>query len=85
MKDFHLLWEELLQPFVFLNVIMNELDGKCPGNFNSTFPFFAPVEPCLRPPDYSIPIWIDTDSPLDVETLNVYLEISKRIDYTLAF
>ena len=85
MKDCHLLGEELFQPFVFLDIIMDELDGERPRYLNGSFPFLAPVEPCLRPPYYAVSVRIDADCPLDVEALDVYFKVGQRIEYTLAF
>ena len=85
MENRHLLGEELFKPFVFLDVIMDELDGECSRYLNCSFPFLSPVEPCLRPPNNAVSVRIDTDCPLDVEALDVYFKVSQRIEYTLAF
>ena len=79
MKDFHLLGKELFQPFVLLDVIMNELDGQCPCYLYGSFSFLSPVEPGFRPPYDAVPVGIDTDRPLNIETLDVYLKVSQRV------
>ena len=84
MKDFHLLGKEILQPFVFLDVIMDELDGQSPCNLNGTFAFFSSVEPCLGPPNDAVSVWIDADGSLNVEALNVYLKVCQRVENALA-
>ncbi len=85
MENRHLFGEELFKPFVFLDIIMDELDGECSRYLNSSFPFLAPVEPCLRPPYNAVSVWIDTDCPLNVEALDVYLKVGQRVENTLAF
>ena len=84
MKDFHLLGKELLQPFVFLDVIMDELDGQSPCNLYGTFSFLSSVEPCLCPPNDAVSVRIDADGSLNVEALNVYLKVCQRVENALA-
>lgn len=79
MIDLHLLREELFQPFIFLDVIVDELDGQLSVNLYSSFTGLASIEPRLCPPAYAALIGIDTDESLDIETLDVYLQFSQRI------
>ena len=85
METRHLLGEELFKPYVFLDVIMDELDGERPRYLNCSFPFLPSVEPCLRPPNNAVSVRIDTDCPLNVEALDVYLKVGQRVENTLAF
>ena len=85
MKNFHLFGKELFQPLVFLDIIMDELDGQCPCYLYGSFSFFASVEPSFRPPHDAVLVRIDAHKPLDVETLDVYLKVSKRVDDSLTF
>ena len=75
MKDFHLLGKELFQPLVFLDVVMDELDGQCPCYLDGSFSFLPSVEPGLRPPYDAVPVGIDADRPLNIEGLDVYLKV----------
>ena len=79
MKDFHLLGEKLFQPLVFLDVIMDELDGQCPCYLYGSFSFLTSVEPGFRPPYDAVPVGIDTDRPLNIEALDVNLKVGQRV------
>ena len=79
MKNFHLFGKELFQPLVFLDVIMDEFDGQCPCYLYGSFSFLPSVEPSFRPPYDAVPIGIDADRPLNVETLDIYLKVSQRV------
>jgi hypothetical protein len=83
MEDSHLLGEELLQPLVLLNVIVDELDGELSRDLNGPLSFLAAVEPCFCPPHDTVAIGINADPALDVETLDVYLKVGKWIDDAL--
>ena len=85
MEYLHLLGEVCLQPLVLLNDVLDELDGLLAADLDSPFSLLPAVEPCLRPPDYTVLVGIDTDSALDVEALDVEVEIGKRVDDALAF
>ena len=37
MKDFHLLGEILFEPFVFFNIVIDELDSQLTVNLNGSF------------------------------------------------
>ena len=84
MIDFHLLGEILFEPFVFLDVLIDELDGQLSVNLYSCFTCFAVVEPCLCPPSDATLIGIDANQSRYVETLYVYLQFGKRIDKAAA-
>ena len=84
MKYFHLTRKELFQPLVLCHIILYELNGQLTVDFNGSFTFLLAVEPSLCPPHNAVLVWIDTDSTLYVEALNVYIEILKRVYYTLA-
>ena len=79
MEDFHLLGKELFQPFIFLYIIMDELNGQCSCNLYGSFSFLASVEPSLCPPHDTVPVRINADRPLDVETLDVYLKVGQWV------
>ena len=78
--DFHLFREIFLQPFVLLDVVVDELDGQISFYLNSCFAFLAVVEPSLRPPSDSASVGIDTDQPRYIKALNVYFQFGKGID-----
>ena len=79
MKNFHLLGKELFQPLILLDVIVDEFDGQCPANLYGSFSFLASVEPSLCPPHDTVPVRINADRPLDVETLDVYLKVGQWV------
>ena len=83
MEYLHLLGEVCLQPLVLLNDVLDELDGLLAADLDSPFSLLPAVEPCLRPPDNTVLVGIDTDSALDVEALDVEVEIGKRVDDSL--
>ena len=85
MYDLHLLGKELLQPLVLLYVIVDELDGERTGHLDGTLPLLPSVEPGFRPPHDAVLVRIDAHKPLDVEALDVYLKVSKRVDDSLTF
>ena len=79
MEDFHLLGEELFQPLVLMDVIVNELDGQSPCYLYGSFSFLTSVEPGFRPPYDAVPVGIDTDRPLNIEALDVNLKVGQRV------
>ena len=83
MKDLHLLGEELLQPLVFLDTVVDELNGELPRDLYGALSLLVTVEPCLCPPHDAVAVGIDADPSLDVEALDVDLEVGKGIDDTL--
>ena len=83
MENLHLFGEVGFQPLVFLDDVLDELDGLLAADLDSPFSLLPAVEPCLRPPDYTVLVGIDTDRALDVETLDVEVEIGKRVDDAL--
>lgn len=83
MENRHLLWKELFQPLVLTHIVLDKLDSQLPVDFYGSFAFLLTVKPGLCPPDDAVLVRIDTDGTLYVETLNVYVEILKRIDDAL--
>lgn len=84
MEHFHLMREELFQPFVLGHIVLNELDGQLAVDFDGSFTFLLAVEPCLCPPHDAVLVRIYTDCTLYVETLDVYVEILEGVYYALA-
>lgn len=83
MEHLHLLGEVGLQPLVLLDDVLDELDSLLAVDLDSPFSFLPAVEPCLRPPDYTVLVGIDTDRALYVKTLDIEIEVGKRIDDAL--
>lgn len=84
MKYFHLTRKELFQPLVLCHIVLYEFDGQLTVDFYGSFTFLLAVEPSLCPPHNAVLVWIDTDSTLYVEALNVYIEILEWVYYALA-
>lgn len=84
MKNFHLTWEKLLQPLILGYDIMNELDGQLSVDLDSSFSLLFTIEPCFRPPDNTILVRVDAHSSLYVETLNINVQVLKRVYKALA-
>ena len=84
MENLHLFGEVGFQPLVFLDDVLDELDGLLAVDLDSPFAFLSAIEPGLRPPYDAVLVGIDTDRALDVETLDVEVEIGKRVDDALA-
>ena len=80
MIDFHLLGEILFKPFVFFNVLIDELDCQLSINLNGSFSCLTVVEPGFSPPSDTASVRIDTDKSRYVETLDVYLQFGKWIN-----
>ena len=83
MEHLHLLGEVGLQPLVLIDDVLDELDSLLAVDLDSPFSFLPAVEPCLRPPDYTVLVGIDTDRALYVKTLDIEIEVGKRIDDAL--
>ena len=83
MEHLHLLGEVGLQPLVLLNDVLDELDGLLAADLDSPFSLLPAVEPCLRPPDNTVLVGIDTDRALYVKTLDIEIEVGKRVDDAL--
>ena len=83
MEYLHLLGEVCLQPLVLLNDVLDELDGLLAADLDSPFSLLPAVEPCLRPPDNTVLVGIDTDRALYVKTLDIEIEVGKRVDDAL--
>lgn len=84
MEHFHLMREELFQPFVLGHVVLDELDSQLAVDFDGSFTFLLTVEPRLCPPYDAVLVRIYTDCTLYVETLDVYVEILEGVYYALA-
>ena len=78
--NFHLLREIFFKPFVFFNVIVDELDSELSVYLDGSFSFLGVVEPCLCPPSDSRTVWIDADNSRNVKALNVEVKFCKWID-----
>lgn len=83
MEHLHLLGEVCLQPLVLLDDVLDELDSLLAVDLDSPFSFLPAVEPCLRPPDNTVLVGIDTDRALYVKTLDIEIEVGKRVDDAL--
>ena len=83
MEHLHLLGEVGLQPLVLLDDVLDELDSLLAVDLDSPFSFLSAVEPCLRPPDNTVLVGIDTDRALYVKTLDIEIEVGKRVDDAL--
>ena len=77
---FHLLGEILFKPFVFFNVLIDELDCQLSINLNGSFSRLTVVEPGFSPPSDTASVRIDTDKSRYVEALNVNLQFCQRIN-----
>lgn len=78
--NFHLLREIFFKPFVFFNVIVDELDSELSVYLDGSFSFLGVVEPCLCPPSDSRTVRIDADNSRNVKALNVEVKFCKWID-----
>ena len=78
--NLHLLGKELGEPLVLVDAVEDELYGLLAFYLYTGFTQFVVIEPCLSPPAYSGAVGIDADQSRNVETLNVYVELGKRID-----
>ena len=80
MIDFHLLGEILFKPFVFFNVLIDELDCQLSINLNGSFSCLTVVEPGFSPPSDTASVRIDTDKSRYVKTLYVDVEFRQRVN-----
>ena len=80
MVHFHLFGEELLQPCVFLDVVMDEAYRLFTLYLHGGFTFLPVVEPGFGPPAQAGPVGIDGDNPQYVETLDVDVQFRQRVD-----
>lgn len=83
MVGFHLLGKILLKHGILLYLIMPETESNLFADLYGCFTVSTVVEPCLRPPVDATLVCIDADLSRYVETLDVYLEISQRVDDSL--
>ncbi len=81
---FHLFGEELFEPRILFDAVLNEANRLFPFDFHRGFPFLPVVEPCLRPPADSGPVGIDRDDPRYVEALDVDVQFRQRVDDSAA-
>ena len=79
MINFHLLGKILFKPFVFFNVLIDELDCQLSVNLDGSFSCLTVVEPGFCPPSDAASVGIYTDKSRYVETLDVYLQFGKRV------
>lgn len=75
----HLSGEILLQPFVLLYFISPETEGIGKTDCYGCLSIGPVVEPCFCPPVDSSLVCINADKSRDIETLDVYLQIGKRV------
>ena len=68
---FHLLWEILFEPFVLLDIVIDELDGHLTVYLNGCLSSLAVVEPGFRPPSDTRTVWVNADKTGDVKALHV--------------
>ena len=80
--DFHLFREIFLQPFVLLDVVVDELDGQISFYLNSSFAFLAVVEPSLSPPSDSRLVGIDANQAWNVEALHIDVQFCQWVNYS---
>jgi hypothetical protein len=80
MIDLHLLRKILFEPFVFFDVVIDELDSQLTVYLNGCFSRLTVVEPCLRPPSDTTLVGINTDESRYIKALYVNLKLGKRID-----
>ena len=80
MIDFHLLGEILFKPFVFFNVLIDELDCQLSVNLDGSFSCLTVVEPGFCPPSDAASVGIDADKSRYVETLDVKVKFRQRVD-----
>ena len=78
--DFHLMRKMLFQPSVLVNPVVQEQDGRLPGDFHRRLALFPVVEPGFRPPSDTGPVGIDADKPRYVEALHVDVKPGQRVD-----
>jgi hypothetical protein len=76
----HLLGEELLAPFVFVEVVPDEVQGLLAGNLYAGLAFFVVVDPELGPPAYEGAVGIDADKPRYVEALQLQVGAGEGVD-----
>ena len=80
MVHFHLFGEELLQPCVFLDVVMDEAYRLFTLYLHGGFTFLPVVEPCLCPPADTGPVRIYRHDTRYVEALDVDVKFRQRVD-----
>lgn len=81
---FHLLGEILFEPFVLLDIVIDELDGHLTVYLNGCLSSLAVVEPGFRPPSDTRTVWVNADKTGDVKALHVEVQLCKGIDQVTA-
>lgn len=84
MVHFHLLGEELFEPGILFDMVLNEEYRLFPFDLHRGFPFLPVVEPRFRPPADSGTVGIDRDDSRYVEALDVNVQFRQRVDDTAA-
>lgn len=82
MVDFHLSWEIFPEHRLLVGPVEDEPYGGLSLHLDRRLSVLGVVEPCLDPPAQPCLVGIDGDQPRNVETLNVDVEILKRVDYS---
>lgn len=78
--DLHLLGEMLLEPLVLLYLVVDEHQGKMPGDLYACLTLLAVVEPCLGPPPYARLVREDAHDARNVKALYLDVEVCKRVN-----
>ncbi len=78
----HLPGEELFEPRVLLDTVVDEAYGLLPFDLHRGFPLLPVVEPCLCPPADSGTVGIDRNDSRYVEALDVDVQLCQRVDDT---
>ena len=82
--NFHLFGIKLFQPYILLDVVVNEAYRLFSLNLHRCFALFPVIEPCFRPPADSGAVGIDGDDPRYVEALDVDVQLRQRVDESAA-
>ena len=82
--DLHLLGIMLLQPFVLIHLAVDELHGHTLLNLHRLLTLLLAIKPCLCPPPHTCPVGIDAHHPRYVKTLDIHVQIGKRVDDAVA-
>jgi len=83
--DFHLFREVFLQPQVFINSVLYELDCLLPFNLYRTFSFIPIVEPSLCPPSYTCTVGIDRDESWYIKCLDIDIQLSQWVNNSTTY
>lgn len=80
MINFHLLRIVGFKPFVFFNVVIDELYCQLSVYLDGSFSRFTVVEPGFSPPSDSAFVWVNTYHPRDVEALYINIQFGKGVN-----